>query len=422
MSKLLEEILSKDNIDLAIKRVKSNKGAPGVDGMTTNEVENYFKDNGEEIFNKIRIRKYKPLPVKRVEIPKPDGTKRPLGIPSVKDRVLQQAIVQVLTPMCEEVFSNYSYGFRPKRSAGQAVIKALEYFNDGYDWLVDLDLSKFFDNVDQNILMILVHDIIKDGDTESIIRKFLLSGINIGGNIIDSNKGTPQGGNLSPLLANIYLNQFDKELEARGLRFTRYADDVLICVKSEVAANRVMASVTKWLDKRLRVKVNATKTKVDRPTDIKYLGYGFYQNSEGVYKPKPHIKSIEKFKKKLHDETIRSKSTSIAYKIGKLNPIIRGWINYFKICDMKTIMSQLDRYLRTRLRMCIWKQWKTAKNRVKQLRKCGFEDWKAKAYGYCRKGYMRCACSFLLSALPKPTFDKANLISLLDYYQVVHNF
>ena len=422
MSKLLEEILRKDNIDLAIKRVKSNKGAPGVDSMTTNEVENYFKDNGEEIFNKIRIRKYKPLPVKRVEIPKPDGTKRPLGIPSVKDRVLQQAIVQVLTPMCEEVFSNYSYGFRPKRSAQQAVIKALEYFNDGYDWLVDLDLSKFFDNVDQNILMILVHDIIKDGDTESIIRKFLLSGINIGGNIIDSNKGTPQGGNLSPLLANIYLNQFDKELEARGLRFTRYADDVLICVKSEVAANRVMTSVTKWLDKRLRVKVNATKTKVDRPTGIKYLGYGFYQNSEGVYKPKPHIKSIEKFKKKLHDETIRSKSTTIAYKIGKLNPIIRGWINYFKICDMKTIMSQLDRYLRTRLRMCIWKQWKTAKNRVKQLRKCGFEDWKAKAYGYCRKGYMRCACSFLLSALPKPTFDKANLISLLDYYQVVHNF
>lgn len=422
MSKLLEEILSKDNIDLAIKRVKSNKGAPGVDSMTTNEVENYFKDNGEEIFDKIRIRKYKPLPVKRVEIPKPDGSKRPLGIPSVKDRVIQQAIVQVLSPMCEEVFSNSSYGFRPLRSAQQAVIKALEYFNDGYDWLVDLDLSKFFDNVDQNILMILVHDIIKDGDTESIIRKFIQSGINIGGNIIDSNKGTPQGGNLSPLLANIYLNQFDKELEARGLRFTRYADDVLICVKSEVAANRVMASVTKWLDKRLRVKVNATKTKVAKPNDIKYLGFGFYQNEEGLYKPKPHIKSIEKFKKKLHDETIRSKSTSIAYKISRLNPIIRGWINYFKICDMKVVMRTLDGYLRTRLRMCIWKQWKLPKNRVKQLRKCGFEDWMAKAYGNCRKGYMRCARSFLLRAIPKSTFDNANLISLLDYYQLAHNF
>ena len=270
--------------------------------------------------------------------------------------------------------------------------------------------------------MILVHDIIKDGDTESIIRKFLLSGINIGGNIIDSNKGTPQGGNLSPLLANIYLNQFDKELEARGLRFTRYADDVLICVKSEVAANRVMTSVTKWLDKRLRVKVNVTKTKVDRPNGIKYLGYGFYQNEEGIYGPKPHIKSIEKFKKKLHDETIRSKSTSIAYKISRLNPIIRGWINYFKLCDMKEVMRNLDGYLRTRLRMCIWKQWKVPKNRVKQLRKCGFEDWKAKAYGNCRKGYVRCAKSFLLRAIPKRTFDKANLISLLDYYQLVHNF
>ena len=422
MSKLLEEILSKDNIDLAIKRVKSNKGAPGVDSMTTNEVDKYFLENGEEIYNKIRIRKYKPLPVKRVEIPKPDGSKRPLGIPSVKDRVIQQAIVQVLTPMCEEVFSNSSYGFRPLRSAQQAVIKALEYFNNGYDWLVDLDLSKFFDNVDQNILMILVHDIIKDGDTESIIRKFLQSGINIGGNIIDSNKGTPQGGNLSPLLANIYLNQFDKELEKRGLRFTRYADDVLICVKSEVAANRVMTSVIKWLDKRLRVKVNATKTKVDRPTGIKYLGYGFHRNSEGKYRPIPHNKSIEKFKKKLHDETIRSKSTSIAYKISRLNPIIRGWINYFKICDMKMVMSKLDGYLRTRLRMCIWKQWKLPKNRVKQLRKCGFEEWKAKAYGNCRKGYMRCARTFLKTAIPKPTFDKANLVSILDYYQVVHNF
>ena len=422
MSKLLEEILSKDNIDLAIKRVKSNKGAPGVDSMKTDEVDSYFLENGEEILNKIRIRKYKPLPVKRVEIPKPDGTFRPLGIPSVKDRVIQQAIVQVLSPKCEEVFSNCSYGFRPKRCAQQAVIKALEYFNDGYDWLVDLDLSKFFDNVDQNILMILVHDIIKDGDTESIIRKFLQSGINIGGNIIDSNKGTPQGGNLSPLLANIYLNQFDKELEARGLRFTRYADDVLICVKSEVAANRVMTSVTKWLDKRLRVKVNATKTKVDRPTGIKYLGYGFYRNSEGIYRPKPHIKSIERFKKKLHDETIRSNSYSITYKISRLNPIIRGWINYFKICDMKMVMYKLDGYLRTRLRMCIWKQWKLPKNRVKQLRKCGFEDWKAKAYGYCRKGYMRCASTFLKIALPKPTFDKANLVSLFDYYQLVHNF
>ena len=232
MPKLLEKILDEENIKEAIRQVKANKGVPGVDGMKVEELESYLRENGEVLFNKIRIRKYRPLPVRRVEIPKPDGSKRPLGIPSVKDRVLQQAIVQVISPMCEEVFSDSSYGFRINRSCEKAAIKALEYFNDGCDWLVDLDLSKFFDNVDQNILMVLIHNIIRDGDTESIIRKYLQSGVNIGGTVYETTTGTPQGGNLSPLLANIYLNQFDKELEKRGLRFTRYADDVLICAKS----------------------------------------------------------------------------------------------------------------------------------------------------------------------------------------------
>lgn len=424
MSKLLEEILSKENIALAIKQVKANKGKPGVDNMTVNEVEDYFRENEEIILSKIRARKYKPLPVRRVEIPKGDGSKRPLGIPSVKDRVLQQAIVQVISPMCEEVFSNYSYGFRPNRRCENAVIKALEYFNDGYDWIVDLDLSKFFDNVDQDILMILVHNIIKDGDTESLIRKFLQSGVNIGGTISPTNIGTPQGGNLSPLLANIYLNEFDKELEKRELRFVRYADDVLICVKSEVAANRVMASVTRWLKEKLRVEVNAIKTKVARPTDIKYLGFGFYRDKEiNLYKPKPHIKSIKRFKKALHDETIRSVSTSIAYKISRLNPIIRGWINYFRICRMKRLMKELDGYLRFRLRMCVWKQWKLPKTRIKMLRKCGLPEGQCVTYGNTRKSYARCARSaFLQRALPNETFTKAKLVSLLDYYQLQFNF
>lgn len=419
MSRLLEEILSRDNIDLAIRQVKANKGSPGIDGMKVDEVEDYLRENGEDLFNRIRSRKYKPLPVRRVEIPKPDGSKRPLGIPSVKDRVLQQAIVQIISPMCEEVFSDSSYGFRINRSCEKAVIKALEYFNDGYDWLVDLDLSRFFDNVDQNILMILVHNIIRDGDSESLIRKFLQSGVNIGGTLYETKTGTPQGGNLSPLLANIYLNQFDKELEKRGLRFTRYADDVLICVKSEAAANRVMASVTRWLKEKLRVEVNATKTKVARPDEIKYLGFGFYYKY-GLYRPKPHIRSIQRLKKRLHDETIRSMSASIMYKIDRLNPIIRGWINYFRICDMKGWMASLDGYLRTRLRMIIWKQWKKPKNRVRQLRKCGFPEWMANAYGNCRKGIMRCASSFMNRAIPKATFDKAGLISLLDYYTEKH--
>ena len=421
MSKLLEEILSKENINQAIRKVKANKGKPGVDRMSIEELENYFNENGETIFNRIRVRKYKPLPVRRVEIPKPDGTKRPLGIPSAKDRVIQQAIVQVLTPMCEEVFSNYSYGFRPLRRCENAIIKALEYFNDGYDWIVDLDLSKFFDNVDQNILMILVHDIIKDGDTESLIRKFLQSGINIGGNIIDSKKGTPQGGNLSPLLANIYLNQFDKELEARGLHFVRYADDVLICVKSEVAANRVMISVTNWLKKRLRVEVNVTKTKVARPSDIKYLGFGFYLK-DGQYRPKPHIKSINKFKEKLRILTIRSKIGSIKVAITeRINKSIIGWINYYRICDMKIWMMRLDEFLRTRLRMCVWKQWKLPRTRVRKIRGLGFVEWKAKTWGNTRKGYARCASSFLHQVLPNDMFHKkAKLVSLVEYYQLKH--
>lgn len=424
MSKLLEEILSKDNIALAIKQVKANKGKPGVDKMTTDEVEDYFNENGEIIYSKIRVRKYKPLPVKRVEIPKGDGTKRPLGIPSVKDRVLQQAIVQIISPKCEEVFSNNSYGFRPGRRCENAVVKALEYFNDGYDWVVDLDLSKFFDNVNQDILMILVHNIIKDGDTESLIRKFLQSGVNIGGTISQTKIGTPQGGNLSPLLANIYLNELDKELEKRELRFTRYADDVLVCVKSEAAANRVMTSVTKWLKEKLRVEVNATKTKVARPNDIKYLGFGFYKDKDtDVWKPKPHIKSIEKFKKRLRDETIRSVSTSIAFKISKLNPIIRGWINYFRIGSMKTEMAKLDRYVRIRIRMCIWKQWKTPQKKMKSLIKLGVNKNRAKRMAYSRKDPMRCVSNQVVRfALRNDILKKKGLLSLVDHYQLVHNF
>ncbi len=422
MSKLLEDILSDDNIAKAIKVVKSRKGASGIDHMSVNELDDYFKDNLPIIKDLIRKRKYKPLPVKRAEIPKPDGSKRPLGIPCVKDRVLQQAIYQVLSPMCEEVFSDSSFGFRPNRSCEKAIIKTLEYFNDGYDWLVDLDLSKFFDNVDQNILMILVHDIIKDGDTESLIRKFLLSGVNIGGTIYDTTKGTPQGGNLSPLLANIYLNQFDRELENRGLHFTRYADDCVICLKSEKAANRVMTSITKWLKEKLRVEVNITKTKVARPTDIKYLGFGFYKRYDDTYRPKPHIKSVERLKAKLKQLTIRRYSSSILSKIERINMVTRGWINYFRICDMKGWMEKIDRHLRFRLRMIIWKQWKTPQNRVRQLRKCGLPEWMAKAYGNSRKGIARCASTFMLRVITIETFNKSGLVSLLDHYNLVHNY
>ena len=418
-TKLIEEILSKENLERACKAVMTNKGTCGVDGMKVEELPKFIEEHGEEITNKIRQRKYKPLPVKRVQIPKSDGTKRNLGIPSVKDRWLQQAIYQIINLMFEKEFSDNSYGFRPKRRCENAVIKALEYMNDGYDWLVDIDLSKFFDNVNQDILMILVHKVIKDPDTESLIRKFLQSGVMVEGVFQETKVGTPQGGNLSPLLANIYLNEFDKELEARGLRFTRYADDCLIYVKSEMAANRVMESVTKWLKEKLRVEVNVTKTKICRPQDTKYLGFTFYKKGL-TYRPKPHLKSVQKFKKTLHAYSKRSWSVSMDYRISKLNPIIRGWINYFRICDMKSLMKEMDSWLRVRIRMCIWKQWKTSKNREKCLVKLGMPRWMAHRNANSRRGCMAISKGALQNVLNKRILKLKGLLSLVDQYQLVH--
>ena len=418
-TKLMEEILSKENLEKARKAVIANKGSAGVDGMSVHELPKYIEEHGEEITERIRMRKYRPLPVRRVQIPKPDGTKRNLGIPSVKDRWLQQAVYQVLNPMFEEVFSDSSYGFRPGRRCENAIVKALEFMNDGYDWLVDMDLSKFFDNVNQDILMILVHKVIKDPDTESLIRRFLQSGVLVEGTFEETRIGTPQGGNLSPLLANIYLNEFDKELESRGLRFTRYADDCVIYVKSEAAANRVMKSVTRWLEEKLRVQVNVTKTKVCRPNDTKYLGFSFYKRND-KWRPKPHLKSVQKFKAKLHGYSKRSWSVSMDYRISKLNPVIRGWINYFRICDMKTLMRDMDGWLRVRIRMCIWKQWKTPKRRRWGMRKLGLPDWLAYKQSYSRKGCMANAQGTLRPIITKAVLQKKGLLSLADHYQLVH--
>ena len=267
MSQLLEEILSRENMLLAYKRVKANKGAGGVDGITIEEVDKYLKENWEDIREKIRRRKYKPKPVKRVETPKPNGGVRNLGIPTVVDRIIEQAIAQRLTPIVEPHFREYSYGFRPGRRAQQAVIKLLEYFNDGYTYVVDIDLEKFFDNVPQDKLMTLLHKHINDPDTESLIRKYLNAGVMIKGRYEETSKGTPQGGNLSPLLSNIMLNELDKELERRGLHFVRYADDCVIAAGSSAAANRVMHTVTSWIERKLGLKVNMTKTKVTKPAD-----------------------------------------------------------------------------------------------------------------------------------------------------------
>ncbi|AJD72092.1 Group II intron-encoded protein LtrA [Streptococcus pneumoniae] len=334
MSKLLDKILSRENMLEAYNQVKSNKGSAGIDGMTIEEMDNYLRQNWRLTKELIKQRKYKPQPVLRVEIPKPNGGIRQLGIPTVMDRMIQQAIVQVMSPICEPHFSDTSYGFRPNRSCEKAI----------------------------------------DGDTESLIRKYLHSGVIINGQRHKTLVGTPQGGNLSPLLSNIMLNELDKELEKRGLRFVRYADDCVITVGSEAAAKRVMYSVSYFIEKRLGLKVNITKTKITRPRELKYLGFGFWKSSDG-WKSRPHQDSVRRFKLKLKKLTQMKWSIDLTRRIEQLNLSIRGWINYFSLGNMKSIVTSIDERLRTRLRVIIWKQWKKKSRRLWGLLKLGVPKW-----------------------------------------------
>ena len=417
MSQLLEEILSKDNMVLAYKRVKANGGASGIDGITVGEIDEYLKANWVEIREQIRRRKYQPQPVRRVEIPKPNGGVRNLGIPNVIDRIIEQAISQKLMPIAEPHFSEYSYGFRPKRRAQQAVIKLLEYLNDGYVYIVDIDLEKFFDNVPQDKLMTLVGKLIHDPDTESLISKYLRAGVMVRGQYEKTEKGTPQGGNLSPLLSNIMLNELDKELEARKLHFVRYADDCVITVGSSAAANRVMHTITDWIERKLGLKVNMTKTKVTRPSGLKYLGFGFWKDSkDGKWKARPHQDSVSKFKRKLKELTKRSWSVPMDLRIQKLNEVIRGWINYFKIGSMKKKLEEIDERLRTRMRIVIWKQWKTGKKRMWGLRKLGAPEWMARQSVGFGNHYQAVSKTTGPRLINKEILAKRGLLSCLEYY------
>ena len=421
MSEMLEKILSNENIEKAYRRVYSNKGVGGVDGVTTKELEEYMRVNWRSIKEQIRARTYKPQPVLRVEIPKPNGGVRKLGIPTVIDRVIEQAITQVLTPIFDPMFSENSYGFRPNRRCEQAIIKLLEYFNDGYLWIVDIDLEKFFDNVPQDKLMSYVGRVIHDGDTESLIRKYLKAGVMHRGKYESTEIGTPQGGNLSPLLSNIMLNELDKELESRKLRFTRYADDVVIVVKSKAAATRVMYSITDWIERKLGLKVNATKTKVTPPSKLKYLGFGFWKD-KGEWKARPHDDSVQKFKRKLKALCKRSWSIDLTYRIKKINEVTRGWINYFRIGSMKKKLRSIDEHLRVQIRVIIWKQWKVASKRLWGLLKLGVPEWIANKVANWGDHYQFVATKSVLSqAVSKEKLTKRGLVSLSDYYlKVAH--
>lgn len=417
---LLDEILDPRNMNLAYKRVVANKGSCGVDGIEVEDLLEYLKDNKVEIIGKIRCRKYKPKPVRRVQIPKPNGKKRNLGIPTTTDRVIQQSIYQVLSPIYEKQFSEYSYGFRPKRGCHDALKQVKTFVEEGYPYVVDMDLSKFFDTVNQSRLIQVLSNTIKDGDVISLIHKYMKSGIMIDGMFCESTEGVPQGGPLSPLLANIYLNEADHQFEEWGYKFVRYADDIMIFARNRKAAERYGKRVIKYLEKDLRLKVNREKTSIKYITQVKYLGYGFYWKEKGQLGFRPHKDSVQRFKLKLKAITNRNNGKSKEWVKLKLEQVSHGWIQYFKLADMKTMLERMDKWLRRRIRMRVWKSWKRLRTRGACLIRLGINEEQAWEWANTRKGYWRISNSPILSrALSNERIVKQGYISLLDYYELV---
>ena len=416
----LERILSRENLLLAMKRVISNKGSHGVDGMTVYELKQFLQMNWIRIREDIFNNEYKPMPVRRVEIPKPSGGTRLLGIPTVLDRFIQQAIAQELNLIYDENFSENSFGFRPRRAAKDAIKKAESYINEGYRWVVDIDLEKFFDKVNHDILMYKLSKDIKDKRVLKLIRKYLQSGIMINGIVVSNEEGTPQGGPLSPLLSNIMLDELDKELEKRGHRFCRYADDCNIYVKSKRAGERVMENITSFIEGKLKLKVNINKSAVERPWKRKFLGFTL-----GIMFGKAYSsiskQSLKKHKDKLREILSRSNPMTLKQRIIKLNQVNIGWINYYGISKCKGIAVLLDKWIKLRLRMYIWKQWKKVKTRYKNLKKLGLNHYQAIKFANTRKGYWRVANSAILkTTLTNQFFNDLGLKSLTRQYITIH--
>lgn len=418
---LLERILDRNNLNQAYLKVKRNGGSAGVDGMTVEEMLPYLKEHREELLEALRNERYKPKAVRRVEIPKPDGGKRMLGVPTVIDRMIQQAIVQVLQTMYEPLFSENSYGFRPKRSAQQAMKQALEYYNEGYTQVVDLDLAKYFDTVNHEILIGMLREQVKDERVIRLIRKYLKSGVMINGLISPTTEGTPQGGNLSPLLSNIYLTAFDRMLESRGHKFVRYADDCNIYVKSRRAAERVMANCTKFLEGTLKLKVNRKKSQVGSPLRLKFLGFSMYKTGKkaGI---RPHGKSIRKFKDKIRELTSRKQARSVELILKRLKRYTVGWLGYYSIADMESHIKSLNEWIRRRIRQIYWKQWKKIKTKHDNLVKLGIDNEKAWKWANSRKAYWRVANSHILAkSLTNKYLASVGYDDILERYKVLHS-
>ncbi|SFL20789.1 group II intron reverse transcriptase/maturase [Paenibacillus sp. 1_12] len=413
---MLEQLLSRENLLAALKRVESNKGSHGVDGMSVKTLREHIKQNWQTIRQAIEEGTYQPSSVRRVEIPKPNGGGvRKLGIPTVIDRMLQQAIAQVLTPLFDPQFSEHSYGFRPKRRGHDAVRKAGGFMKEGYRFVVDLDLEKFFDCVNHDRLMMKISEKVKEKKVLLLIRKYLQTGVMENGLVKPTPEGAPQGGPLSPLLSNIVLDELDKELEKRGHRFVRYADDCNIYVKTKRAGERVKASVTQFIEKRLKLKVNQAKSAVDRPWKRKFLGFSFSVNKD----PKVRIakQSLQKAESRIREITSRRKSMKMEERIKELNQYLIGWCGYFSLADTPSVFQHLDSWIRRRLRMCLWKQWKKPKTKVKRLISLGMPKDKAFEWGNTRKGYWRIARSPILSrALNNLYWESNGFRCLMDRY------
>ena len=411
-----EQVFARSNLFAALDRVEKNAGAPGSDGLQVDELRSYLKDHWLVVRASLDAETYRPQPVRRVEIPKPDGGMRLLGIPSVLDRLIQQALAQALSPLFEPRFSDHSYGFRPGRSAHQAVSAAQAYIQAGYGWVVDIDLEKFFDRVNHDMLMARVTRVVKDKRVLRLIRRYLESGVMVNGVVHDTEEGTPQGGPLSPLLANILLDDLDKELERRGHRFVRYADDCNIYVQSQRTGERVLDSVRQFLEQKLKLKVNEKKSAVDRATKRKFLGFSFFRRDKLVW-VRVAAQAVERLKEKLRHLTRRTRHGTLDEILEKINRQVIGWMGYFRLADTPSVFAELDEWLRRRLRQLVWKRWKRGKTRWRELVKLGVSPLMAWLGAVGTSPWRMAKSPVVHMALTNAYWRKQGLTSMVERYR-----